>query len=116
MTKNEDLKALGAAYKRYPDLVLDECSPEDVIKMFEMAVLLNTEYTQKSFVHKMLLQGAYSLRQALTSPTVTPNDGDAERALEALDIICKSKCDALWYEEEIKTIRTALQSTRKQKG
>lgn len=54
---------ISGAYKRYPDLKLDEISPDEVAKMFEMAVLLNTEYAQKSFVHKMLLQGAHSIRQ-----------------------------------------------------
>ena len=61
----DEKKPISGAYKRYPDLELDEMRPEEVVQMFEMAVLMNTEYTQKSFVHKMLLQGAYTIRQLM---------------------------------------------------
>ncbi len=76
-------QALSGAYKRYPELVLDEVAPEDVAHMFEMAVLLNTEYKYSSFVHKMLLQGAYAIRKLLTPAPDKPKMGDDVR--EALD-------------------------------
>jgi hypothetical protein len=87
-----EAEKITAAYKRYPDLVLDGISPDEVAKMFEMAVLLNTEYAQKSFVHKMLLQGAHCIRQlkaAQSAPVVS---------VTAYDL--HEKSEGCWSREE----------------
>lgn len=59
----EKYPRMKAAYNLYPDLVLDELKPEEMICFLEQSVALKSQYTQPSFVHKIFLQAAETIRQ-----------------------------------------------------
>ena len=126
MTKNEDLKALlpcpfcggeGEYYQPNEDIVVIAC------------LTCNAESGYYDGEDSTTLDDAvkfWNTRNGkLTRPTVTPTDGDSERALEVFNAaekcmdefgdaeICGLHIAHLFDAEYCNTIKTALQSTRK---
>lgn len=85
------LPCIKAAYARYPDLELSGVDAEKMAELLEMSVLLSTKYTHASFVHKMLLQSAYTIRKLIYKnscaqpPSSKDDTGVREGALKIFD-------------------------------
>ena len=73
---------ITTAYEMYSDLVLDGLNPNSLARYFEQAVLMKTEYKFASFVHKMLLQAAHTIR-SLTALQSAPDSAARTVDVEA---------------------------------